>query len=316
MGELSIPETNQSSTGEISARKRRRRGVAYVLPAVIAILLFSIFPLIYSFGVSFFSWNLLNRAQGWRFVGLGNYIQALTDTRFQLAFLHTVKIAIPALALEFAFGLGLALLLNRKIPGRGFFVSLLVIPIMIAPAAVGTMWRLLFGVEYGAINGFIQYVLGLNIAPDWLGNPKLAIWTIAAVDIWQWTPFVMMLLLAGLANISDELYEAARVDGATAFRSFLYITLPLLRLPIIVVLLMRLVDLLKLFGMLYVLTEGGPGGSTETITFYTYYVGIRFLRIGDGAAMSFLIVFLATIIVTIYLRVVPLRREEAKRVSY
>jgi multiple sugar transport system permease protein len=310
-----ISEASQKLTHEISVRLRRRRGLGYVLPAVSAVLLFSIFPLLFSLVVSFFSWNLLNRAQGWQFVGLGNYINALTDARFQLAFLHTVKIAIPALALEFAFGLGLALLLNRRIPGRGLFVSLLVVPILISPAAVGTMWRLLFGVEYGAINGVIQYVFGLNIAPDWLGNPKLAIWSIAAVDIWQWTPFVMMLLLAGLSNIPDELYEAARVDGATPFRSFLYITLPLLRLPIIVVLLMRMVDLLKLFGMLYVLTEGGPGGSTETITFYTYFVGLRFLRIGDGAAMSFLIVILATIIVMVYLRIVPLRPEEAKNVS-
>ena len=315
MGDLSISEASVSSTGKISARLRRRRGLWFVLPAVIVILLISIFPLIYSLGVSFFSWNLLNRGQGWQFVGFGNYIHALQDARFQLALLHTAEIAAPALALELTFALGLALLLNRKIPGRAIFVSLLVIPVMIAPAAVGMMWRLLFGVEYGAINGFIQYVMGINIAPDWLGSPKLAIWSIAAVDIWQWTPFVMMLLLAGLANIPDEFYEAARVDGATPFRSFIYITLPLLRLPIIVVFLMRLVDMLKLFDMLYVLTEGGPGGSTETITFYTYFVGLRFLRIGDGAAMSILIVILATIIVTIYLRVVPLRREEVKRVS-
>ena len=294
---------------------RRHRALLYVLPSMTVILMVVIFPLVYSLGVSFFSWNLLSPAEGWNFVGLGNYIRALHDNRFRLGLIHTAHIAFPALAMEFVLAFGLAMLLNRKIPGRGIIVSLLVTPVMIAPAAVGMMWRLIFGVEYGAINGFLRYLLGLDIAPDWLGSSKLAIWAIAAVDVWQWTPFVMLLLLAGLANIPDELYEAARVDGATPFRAFLYITLPLLRLPIIVVFLMRLVDMIKLFDFVYVLTEGGPGGSTETLTYYTYYVGLRFLRIGDGAAMSFLIVILATIVVTIYLWVIPLRRREAESVS-
>ena len=293
---------------------RRHRAWLFVLPAVLVVLAVTIFPLLYALSVSFFKWNLRLAAEGWQFVGLGNYARALANERFQLGFLHTLKITIPALFLEFTIGLGLALLLNRRIPGRGIIVSLLVVPVLIAPAAIGMMWRLILGVEYGAVNGFLQYVLHLPIAPDWLGNPKLAIWTIVLVDVWTWTPFVMLILLAGLTNIPDEFYEAVKVDGGSPLNSFLYITLPLLRLPIIVVFLMRLIDMIKLFDSIYVLTEGGPGSSTETLTFYTYSVGIKFLQIGDGAAMSFLIVILATIITTIYFKVVPLRTE-AKSVS-
>jgi multiple sugar transport system permease protein len=306
--------TEIKESGGYSAWLRRHRGTWFVLPAVIVVLLVTIFPMVYALVVSFFRWNLRLAAEGWKFVGFRNYIYALTDERFQLSLLHTMQIAIPALILEFAIGLGLALLLNRRIPGRAVFVSLLVVPVLIAPAAIGMMWRLLLGVEFGAINGFLQYVLNIPIAPDWLGNSQLARWTIVMVDVWTWTPFVMLILLAGLTNIPDELYEAAKVDGATAWPSFRYITLPMLRLPIIVVFLMRLIDMIKLFDTVYMLTEGGPGNATETITFYTYSVGIRFTQIGDGAAMSYLIVILATIIVTIYFKVVPLRAE-AKSVS-
>lgn len=288
---------------------RRHRAWCFVLPAVTAVLLVTMFPLLYGLAVSFFKWNLRLAAEEWQFVGLANYARALQNSRFQLGLLHTAQIAAPALVLELILGLGLALLLNRNIPGRGFFVSLLIIPVLIAPAAIGMMWRLILGVEYGAVNGFLAYVLRLPIAPDWLGDPRLASWAIVMVDVWTWTPFVMLILLAGLTSISDELYEAGKIDGTTTFSAFRYITLPLLRVPLTVVFVMRLIDMIKLFDTIYVLTEGGPGSSTETITFYAYTVGMKFLQIGDGAAMSFLIVILATIIVTIYFRVVPLRKQ-------
>lgn len=300
------------SPNSFSGWLHKHRGTLFALPAVLAVLLITIFPMVYALAVSFFRWNLRMAEAGWKFVGFGNYVYALTDERFQLSLLHTIQIAIPALILEFTIGLGLALLLNRNIPGRSIFVSLLVVPILIAPAAIGMMWRLLLGVEFGAINGFIQYVLNIPIAPDWLGNSQLARWTIVLVDVWTWTSFVMLILLAGLTNIPDELYEAAKVDGATYWPSFRFITLPMLRVPIIVVFLMRLIDMIKLFDTVYMLTEGGPGNATETITFYTYSVGIRFTQIGDGAAMSFLIVILTTIIVTIYFKVVPLRTEGSR----
>lgn len=317
MQELTIAKDNPSTAvaQPLSARWYRRPGLWYVLPAIAVVLLVSIFPLIYSLTVSFFKWNLRLASAGWQFVGFENYIQALQDPRFQQGLVHVVQIAIPALTIELLLGLGLALLLNRNLIGRGLIISLLVLPVMIAPAAIAMMWRLLFGVEYGAINGFIQYGLHVPLQPDWLGDANLARWAIVFVDVWQWTPFVMLILLAGLSSISVEFYEAARVDGAKAWDMFRHITLPLLRLPIIVVFLMRLIDMVKLFDMVYVMTEGGPGGNTETLTTYTYTVGMKFLQIGDGAAMSFLIVLLSTLIVTIYFKVSPLRQAEAKRVS-
>lgn len=308
IGESGIPLSGLRN--RLSVQLHRRRALLFVLPAVLVVLLVTIFPLIYALAVSLVSWNMQIVGDTWEFNGLNNYINALKDTRFQLGFKHTLEIGLPALILEILLGLGLALLLNRRIPGRGVIIGLLVTPVLIAPAAVAMMWRLILGEQYGAVNGFLEFVLGITTRPDWLGNPDLARWAIVLVDVWQWTPFVMLILLAGLATIPDELYEAAKVDGATGLQSFWHITLPLLRLPILIVFLMRLIDMIKLFDFIYIMTEGGPGSSTETATFYTYAVGLRFLRIGDGAAMSFIIVFVTTIIVTLLFRVTRFNREE------
>lgn len=308
IGESGIPLSGLRN--RLSVQLHRRRALLFVLPAVLVVLLVTIFPLIYALAVSLVSWNMQIVGDTWEFNGLNNYINALKDTRFQLGFKHTLEIGLPALILEILLGLGLAMLLNRRIPGRGVIIGLLVTPVLIAPAAVAMMWRLILGEQYGAVNGFLEFVLGITTRPDWLGNPDLARWAIVLVDVWQWTPFVMLILLAGLATIPDELYEAAKVDGATGLQSFWHITLPLLRLPILIVFLMRLIDMIKLFDFIYIMTEGGPGSSTETATFYTYAVGLRFLRIGDGAAMSFIIVFVTTIIVTLLFRVTRFNREE------
>jgi multiple sugar transport system permease protein len=228
-----------------------------------------------------------------------------------MGLLQTAKITIPALTFSMLFGLGLALLINRRrLPGRGLIVSLLVTPVMIAPAAVAMMWRLLLQVEYGGVNGLLQYGLGITNLPDWLGNPKTAIWVLSALDVWASTAFVMMILLAGLSSIPEELYEAAKVDGAKAIASFRYITLPLLRTPLIVAFVMRFLSLIRIFDLPFALTAGGPGSSTETVALYTFMVGLRFLRIGDGAAMSLLILFVAFILASLYFKLVPLQKKE------
>ncbi|MFQ5722395.1 MAG: carbohydrate ABC transporter permease, partial [Candidatus Aminicenantales bacterium] len=156
------------------------------------------------------------------------------------------------------------------------------------------------------INGFLQ-LLGIKLQPAWLGEPNLAVLAVVFTDVWEWTPLVMMILLAGLQSIPLEPYESARIDGASPFQVFGYITLPLLRLPIMAAIVIRFIDTIKLFDIVYVLTMGGPAGKTETISFYTYLVGFRYFRMGYAAALSYLLLILTIILTTAFIRLMRLR---------
>ncbi|MFQ6066929.1 MAG: carbohydrate ABC transporter permease [bacterium] len=279
---------------------------SYVLPVIVVLVGITIFPLIYSLGLSFHFCDL-RRGGRWIFAGLDNYGEALFgDARVWSSLKNTFNIGVPAISLEFGIGLGLALLLNRKIVGKRIITSLLITPIMISPIVAGLIWRMLYHEKYGAINGIIQS-LGINIQPVWLADPKLAVLAVIFTDVWEWTPLVMMILLAGLQSIPLEPYESARMDGASPFQIFGYITLPLLRLPIMAAIVIRFIDTIKLFDIVYVLTMGGPAGKTETISFYTYLVGFRYFRMGYAAALSYLLLILTIILTTAFIRLMRLR---------
>lgn len=292
----------------MEVRRRIFTQYGYVLPVIAVLLGITIFPLIYSLALSFHSCDL--RLGGtWIFAGLSNYGEALfEDGRVWSSLKNTFIIGLPAIALEFIIGLGLALLLNRKLVGKGIITSLLILPVMISPIVAGLIWRMLYHTKYGAINGFLQ-LLGIKLQPAWLGEPSLAVLAVIFTDVWEWTPLMMMILLAGLQSISIEPYESARIDGASRFQIFGYITLPLLRLPIIAAILIRLIDTIKLFDIVFVLTMGGPGGRTETISFYTYLVGFRYFRMGYAAALSYLLLIFTVILATFFVRV--MRPREA-----
>jgi len=280
--------------------------LSYVLPVILIILAITIFPLIYSLSLSFFFCDL-RRGGRWIFAGLSNYALALlNDHRVWSSFRNTLYIGAPAIGLELIVGLGLALLLNRKIVGKRIITSLLVMPVMISPIVAGLIWRMLYHEKYGAINGFLK-MLGINAEWAWLADPNLAIWAVVFTDVWEWTPLVMMVLLAGLQSISIEPYESARIDGASSLQIFTYITLPLLRLPILAVVLIRVIDTIKLFDIIYVLTMGGPGGRTETISFYTYLVGFRYFRMGYAAALSYLILVITIVLSLSFIRMMRLK---------
>ncbi len=273
----------------------------YILPVIAVLLAITIFPLIYSLSLSFFFCDL-RRGGRWIFAGLSNYANAIfSDSRVWSSFRNTFFIGGPAIGLELIIGLGLALLLNRKIPGRRIITSLLITPVMISPIVAGLIWRMLYHEKYGAINGFLN-MIGINVEWAWLADPDLAVLAVILTDVWEWTPLVMMVLLAGLQSIPIEPYESARIDGASSFQIFTYITLPLIKLPILAVLLIRVIDTIKLFDIIYVLTMGGPGGRTETISFYTYLVGFRYFRMGYAAALSYLILIITVILSTIFIR--------------
>jgi multiple sugar transport system permease protein len=288
-----------------AASKRHLLPLLLVLPAVAVLLALSIYPLVYSIAVS-----LQVQTTAGTHWSLGNFTRLASDGFFLTALVHTLIITVVALACELALGLGLALLLNRQIRGRGLFRATLLIPMMLPTVVVGVVWRLMLNPNFGAINGTLKR-FGINTdSLTWTASPRLALLSVIAVDIWQWTPFVFLVLLAGLQAIPEEPYEAALIDGSSRWQTFRHITLPLLKPAILIALLLRTMDLLRVFDQIFILTEGGPGFATETIALYIYRAAFRFFDFGYAAAMSFVLLLVTNIISTVYIRM--LQSQEAK----
>jgi len=205
--------------------------------------------------------------------------------------------------------LGLAVLLDRPLRGRSLFRSALLIPMMLPPVVVGVVWRLMLNADFGAINGTLKGAGANTDSLTWTASPVLALASVIAVDIWQWTPFMFLVLLAGLQAIPQEPYEAALIDGSSAWQTFRYVTLPLLKPAILIALLLRTMDLLRVFDQIFILTEGGPGFATETVSLYIYRTAFRFFDFGYAAAMSFVLLVLTNIISVSYIRL--LQKQEA-----
>lgn len=282
-----------------NAAGRRHLLLPYVLiaPAVAVLLALSIYPLIYSITVS-----LQQETAAGIVWGLGNFVRLLSDNFFLTAMAHTFVYAVTALTCEFLLGLGLALLLNSQIRGRGLFRASLLVPMMLPPVVAGVIWRLLLNPNFGAINGTLKQ-LGIDTESlTWTASPGLAMLSVIAVDAWQWTPFVFLVLLAGLQAIPQEPYEAALIDGSSRWQTFWHVTLPLLKPAILIVLLLRTMDLLRVFDQIFILTEGGPGFATETISLYIYRTAFRFFDFGYAAAMSFVLLALTNVISVVYIR--------------
>lgn len=288
-----------------AASKRQLLPLLLVLPAVAVLLALSVYPLIYSITVS-----LQTQTPAGATWSLGNFTRLFSDSFFLTALVHTLVITAIALTFELVIGLGLALLLNQQIRARGLFRAGLLIPMMLPTVVVGVIWRLMLNPNFGAVNGTLKR-FGINTdSLTWTASPRLALVSVIAVDIWQWTPFVFLVLLAGLQAIPQEPYEAAMVDGSSRWQTFRHITLPLLKPAILIALLLRTMDLLRVFDQIFILTEGGPGFATETIALYIYRAAFRFFDFGYAAAMSFVLLIVTNIISTIYIRM--LQSQEAK----
>ena len=269
----------------------------FIAPAIAVLLSLSIYPLIYSLTVSL----QLESASGVNW-GLGNFARLASDDFFWTALSHTFIYAAAALTCEFLLGLGLALLLNQQIRGRGLFRVSLLVPMMLPTVVVGVVWRLLLHSNFGALNGTLKQ-FGINTESlTWTASPRLAMLSVIAVDVWQWTPFVFLVLLAGLQAIPQEPYEAALIDGSSRWQTFWHVTLPLLKPSILIVLLLRTMDLLRVFDQIFILTEGGPGFATETISLYIYRTAFRFFDFGYAAAMSFVLLAFTNVISVIYIK--------------
>lgn len=295
----------------LALKRKQWEPFAFASPSLFLICLVIVFPLAYSFYLSLQNFDL-SVGPEYEYVGFANYSEALLrDGRFLGSIWNTSIIIVPSLVLELLLGLGIALLLNRPIRARPILTAVLAIPAMISPVMAAMAWRMMFGVKYGAINNLGRQLGLLDVYFDWFSTPFLAILAVVLVEIWHNTSFMMLVLLAGLQSIPQELYEAAKADGATPWKSFWFITLPLLKFTMAVAVMIRMIDLTKLFGLIFILTYGGPGGSTETLAFNTYLVGFNDFRMSYASALSYLIILCVLILTLVFIRVSRTREARA-----
>lgn len=268
-----------------------------LLPAISWVLVFTVFPLIYSLRISFFSWRLTGQTQ---FTGLANYLRLFGDERLLHALKLTIVYAFITVGIQFLLGMGLALLLYIEIKGRQYIRAVLILPLFVTPVALGYSMITVFQEEGGAINT-ITRILGIKV--PWLSDPVMSIISVALVDIWQWTPFCFIILLAGLLSLPDEPYEAALLDGASRIQLFRYITFPLL-IPIIsIMMFLRLAESFKIFDIPYALTGGGPGTATEFYTMYTYKTGLKYFDMGYASAQAYLLLAIVLMVLTAFFKI-------------
>jgi ABC-type sugar transport system permease subunit len=261
------------------------------------------FPLIWMLWESLHLHDLRMPWLGRPFIGLANYRDAFGDPRFRTAMVHTAFFVSVTVVLELAGGLVLALVMRHATRGRTALRVLVLLPWAISTAASALVWRFLFDSQAGLVNEILVSAHVLDAPRVWLVDPALAWIPIIAGDVWKTTPFVALLLLAGLQNIDQSLYDAARIDGARPWREFVEITLPLLKPAIVVALAFRALDAFRVFDLIYVLTGGGPGTATESVSLYTFSALLQKLRFGYASALS-VIVFVATFVLgLIYIRV-------------
>ena len=288
----------------MTARSRAR---FLVLPTVLVLALIVIFPMVFSITVSLRDYDI--RRPEHPFTGLQNFGDVLTDGEFYNAAAITGTMIVAELVFEFAIGLGLALALVNLPNARKIFQPILLVPMMVMPVVIGYMGRLVFEVRSGPINYFLN-LLGLE-SLSWHASPQLALITILILRIWQWTPFVMAVLVAGLLSLPVEPFDSAQVDGASTWQIFTRITLPMLRPIIMLIVIMRALEILQTFDLIYVVTLGGPGSRTMTISLLTYLIGFRYWNVGKASAVAWLLMIPLSILVTVFVRVM----ERGERVE-
>lgn len=299
------------STHPRSARRTPRHGAAFrseqrlyllfLLPLIVLLAGLTLYPIGYSIYTSFTNLHLARPNLSVRFVGFDNYATMLRSELFWQVFRNTLVMVAGAVGAQFVLGFLLALLLDRELPGIGIVRTILLLPLMVTPVVGALVWSLMLNPSTGVINYFL-ISLGWSQPPVWLGSGPLAMLSIIVVDAWQWTPFVMLLLLAGLQGIPKEFYEAAELDGASYWQRVWHIMLPVLTPLIGVVLLLRTMDAFKIFDKIYILTAGGPGSATETVAFHAYRQGFGFFRMGYASAISMVLLVVVLIVSVLLIR--------------
>ncbi|RED18049.1 carbohydrate ABC transporter permease [Pontivivens insulae] len=273
-----------------TANVNRLTPYLFLAPAVIVLAVALLYPIGYMIWASFLNWNPSQRIGEAEFVGLRNYMFLLQDGAFRESFFVTIRFAVIVVVLEMCLGVGLAFLLDRKLRGMTVLRTIFILPMMIAPIVVGLMWRYMYHPSVGIFNRTLKS-LGLDPVP-WLSNGDWAFASIVIADIWQWTPFIFILSLAALQSLPSSAMEAARIDGATGWRLIWHIKLPLMMPVLIVTALLRMIDAFKVLEVILVMTNGGPGLSTEILALRISRTASEFRELGTAAAMSNLLLLL------------------------
>jgi multiple sugar transport system permease protein len=265
-----------------------------VAPAILLILFLTLYPLGYSLWVAFVNYDFA--IPGHRWVGLDNFKLVWNDPNARHAIWLTLWLSAVMVAVELALGFGLALAMLRPFRGRRWLMTLFVIPLFISPIVVGTFWALILQRPFGPTNYLLGELLGHSINIDFTNDFPWYFVSLVIADAWQWTPFMFVILLAGLSSISDQLYEAADLDGAKPRQAFFFVTLPLLMPIVLLAVTFRLVDCLKLFDLVYVITRGGPGTATYNASYYLYQEGFQLFHLGQGTAGSWMFMIVIAVI--------------------
>jgi len=271
-----------------------------VTPSLVVLLVFVIFPTLFLLGLSLSAWDFTTPLP--RLIGLRNFITLFTDDAdFWAGLMRSLTFVVCGVSAEFVLGLLIAVLFHsRQLPGISVIRTLLLVPMAMTPVVTGMLWLIMYNPTYGLIN-YLLSLWGIQ-GPAWTADPATALGALIVIDIWQWTPFVFLVLSAGLLSIPNELYEAARVDGATGWHMFWYVTLPMLKRVSLLVILLRTVDIWKVFDTIFALTKGGPGTATQTLNFYAYVQSFQWFHLGYAAALMVVAVLIVTVFANVFLR--------------
>jgi multiple sugar transport system permease protein len=298
-----------SSAGGGSGHRRRAtfsewsdRNFKYLLvaPAVLLILALSVFPLLFSVWVAFVNYDF--QIPGHAFVGLKNFKQVVTDPVARWSLVVTAILSGTSVIVEFLLGLGLALSMVRTFRGRGLIMSVVIIPLFISPVIVGQAWALMLQQPFGPTNYILSLITGTNVTISWLTQAPWNFIAIILADVWQWTPFMFVILLAGLTAIPPNLYEAAELDGVSTWQTFWAITVPQLAPMMLLAITFRLLDAIKLFDVIFILTGGGPGTNTYTSSFYLFTIGFTQFHLSMATAGSWIFLAFTLIIISFLVR--------------
>lgn len=292
-------QAEKSAPGRSTRLSDRTLAVAFITPALLLLLFMSIFPLLWALVLSFTDYSV-SRTQTANFVGLQNYFNIVTSPQVHQRALTTLIYVIGAVGLQTVLGFSIAYLISRRVRGKGALTTLFLVPMMLSPVVVGLFWKFMLDAQFGVINSMLGSV-GLGQV-EWLTRMPTALISLIVVDTWQWTPFIMLIALAGLTAVPKYLYEAASIDRASEWFRFRYITLPLVWPLLLIAVMFRAIEAFRLFDLVYILTNGGPGVSTETLSFHVYKVAFLGFDTGVASAYGILMVLIVLVLAQFYLR--------------
>ena len=281
-------------------RKNRRIVLGFLAPVLAVLSFLALYPTVRMIYTSFTDYVLTRPWEGQKFNFGHNYAELFHDFRFWLAIGRSGVLAVTSVGASLVLGFGIASLINRLYCGRGIFRTLFLIPMVIAPSIAGLIFKFILNYDFGMIN---QLLAGLGLSRiDFLGAPLAALLSVIAVDVWQWTPFAVTVLLAGLESLPHEPFEAARIDGASELRILWHITLPLMRKFIVIVVIFRFIQCIRLFDTVKLMTDGGPGISTEILNVYITKVGFSWFDLGYASALAFIALNLGALVAMFFIR--------------